>query len=91
MRIVLGLLVVCVAGHICVSQSSPGGRIADSREDSPSELGQHGQEALANGRLEEAEKDFRRVLELDPKDGRAYANLGVVYMGRTGSLSLTIS
>src|SRR5437588_3384410 len=43
---------------------------------------QQGQEALAQGRLEEAERDFRRVLEVDPKAGGAYANLGVVYMRR---------
>jgi len=34
------------------------------------------------GRLDEAERDFRQVLALDPQSGGAYANLGVVYMRR---------
>jgi tetratricopeptide (TPR) repeat protein len=48
----------------------------------PAQLFQHGQDALAQGRLDEAEKDFRKVLEIDPQAGSAYANLGVVYMRR---------
>ncbi|HEV2400969.1 MAG TPA: tetratricopeptide repeat protein [Candidatus Sulfotelmatobacter sp.] len=41
-----------------------------------------GQAALNGGKLDEAERDFRQVLELDPQAGPAYANLGVVYMRR---------
>ena len=33
-------------------------------------------------RLDEAERDFRRVIAVNPKLGAAYANLGVVYMRR---------
>ncbi|HLW84017.1 MAG TPA: tetratricopeptide repeat protein [Candidatus Sulfotelmatobacter sp.] len=43
---------------------------------------QHGQEALNHGRLDEAERDFRQILALDPQAGGAFANLGVVYMRR---------
>jgi tetratricopeptide (TPR) repeat protein len=43
---------------------------------------QHGQDALSHGRLDEAERDFRQILALDPQAGGAYANLGVVYMRR---------
>jgi tetratricopeptide (TPR) repeat protein len=43
---------------------------------------QHGQEALNQGRLDEAERDFRQVLTLDSQSGSASANLGVVYMRR---------
>jgi tetratricopeptide (TPR) repeat protein len=50
-------------------------------EDIPG-LFQRGQEALNHQQLEEAERDFRAVLALDPKSGGAYANLGVVYMRR---------
>ncbi len=49
---------------------------------SPAEVFQHGQEALKNGNLDQAEKDFRQVVQLDPSSGAAYANLGVVYMRR---------
>ncbi len=45
-------------------------------------LFQRGQDALTQGRLDEAERDFSQVLQLDPQAGGAYANLGVVYMRR---------
>jgi tetratricopeptide (TPR) repeat protein len=48
----------------------------------PAQLFRHGQEALNQGKLDQAERDFRRVLALDPQAGGAYANLGVVYMRR---------
>ena len=35
-----------------------------------------------HNRLDEAERDFRRVLTADPQASAAYANLGVVYMRR---------
>ena len=43
---------------------------------------QHGEQALRENRLGDAEGDFRRVLQIDPQAGPAYANLGVVYMRR---------
>lgn len=43
---------------------------------------QDGQDALTHGRLDEAERDFRQVLKLNPQLGGAYANLGVVYIRR---------
>lgn len=48
----------------------------------PAQLFQAGQDALNAGRLDEAERDFRKVLAADPQAGAAYANLGVVYMRR---------
>ena len=48
----------------------------------PADIFHSGQEALKNGNLDEAEQDFRRVLQLDPASGAAYANLGVVHMRR---------
>jgi len=48
----------------------------------PAAVFQRGQEALNQNRLDEAERDFRQVLQADPKAGAAYANLGVVYMRR---------
>ena len=48
----------------------------------PPQFFQRGQDALTRGQLDEAERDFRAVLQLDPQAGAAYANLGVVYMRR---------
>ena len=56
---------------------APSGAPAD-----PAQLFQAGQDALNQGRLDEAERDFRQVLALNPQAGGAYANLGVVYMRR---------
>ncbi len=41
-----------------------------------------GQDALGRGQLDEAERDFRGVLQLDPQVWRGVWNLGVVYMRR---------
>ncbi len=48
----------------------------------PAKLFQVGQKALSQNLLDEAERDFRQVLVLNPQSGGAYANLGVVYMRR---------
>jgi tetratricopeptide (TPR) repeat protein len=48
----------------------------------PAQLFRAGQDALNQGRLDEAERTFRKVLALNPQAGGAYANLGVVYMRR---------
>jgi tetratricopeptide (TPR) repeat protein len=61
-----------------VSQASSG----DAANADPARLFEHGQAALNAGRLSEADHDFRGVLAVDPQQGGAYANLGVVYMRR---------
>jgi tetratricopeptide (TPR) repeat protein len=48
----------------------------------PALLFQRGEDALNQGRLDDAERDFQRVLAANPQLGSAYANLGVVYMRR---------
>jgi tetratricopeptide (TPR) repeat protein len=52
------------------------------RGEDPAAVFQRAQAALDSGHLDEAERDFRRVIALDPEAGAAYANLGVVYMRR---------
>jgi tetratricopeptide (TPR) repeat protein len=74
------------------SQSSPNPTAPSPRNTSPvasspsvcdpAQVFKAGQEALRQGRLDEAEHDFRKVLVLNPEVGGAYANLGVVYMRR---------
>lgn len=59
--------------------------VPQARTHSPSDpatIFQAGQDALNQGRLDEAERDFRQVLILDPQAGPAYANLGVVCIRR---------
>jgi tetratricopeptide (TPR) repeat protein len=53
-----------------------------ARPGDPGKVFQLGEGALTHGQLDEAERDFRQVLQLDPQSGAAYANLGVVYMRR---------
>jgi len=48
----------------------------------PQEVFAAGETALRENRLDEAERDFRQVLALDPNIAGAYANLGVVHMRR---------
>jgi len=58
------------------------GAAVNGKSADPALLFQRGQDALSHGRLDEAERDFRAVLQIDPQSGGAYANLGVVYMRR---------
>ncbi|MCU1300272.1 MAG: tetratricopeptide repeat protein [Candidatus Sulfotelmatobacter sp.] len=73
------------------SQNSPAGTRAGAASGGASSLGTAidpaqvfvaGQTALNQGRLDEAERDFRQVLAANPQLAGAYANLGVVYMRR---------
>jgi len=80
------VLLFALAGAVKggVAQTSSGGapnrRSADSKAVDPAVLFQRGEEALRENRLAAAAGDFRQVLQVDPKAGPAYANLGVVYM-----------
>jgi tetratricopeptide (TPR) repeat protein len=55
---------------------------AGAQSSNPAQVFQRGQDALNHNQLDEAERDFLQVLQLDPQSGAAYANLGVVYMRR---------
>ena len=57
------------------------GRCAVERRRSSADFSR-GQQALQDGKLDEAEEDLREVLQIDPQSGAAYTNLGVVYMRR---------
>jgi tetratricopeptide (TPR) repeat protein len=75
-------LVAAAITPVGAQSSSPAPAAADHARESPALIFQHGQEALNHGRLDEAERDFREILAVDPQAGGAYANLGVVYMRR---------
>jgi tetratricopeptide (TPR) repeat protein len=78
--IVLLLAATAVYGALPGQQAPPGA--ARSSAADPAKFFARGQLALQNGKLDEAEKAFREVLQIDPQSGAAYTNLGVVYMRR---------
>jgi tetratricopeptide (TPR) repeat protein len=89
--VVVCLLMAGVAAAIPPQTSSPGtaakpqngAPVAPSGAGAdPAQLFQAGQNALNQGQLDQAERDFHQVLALNPQAGGAYANLGVVYMRR---------
>jgi tetratricopeptide (TPR) repeat protein len=79
------LFLLLAAGSQAHAQSaSPGAAnpAAGAHSPDPAQIFQRGQNALDRNQLDEAERDFREVLQLDHKAGAAFANLGVVYMRR---------
>jgi tetratricopeptide (TPR) repeat protein len=78
------LFLLTVASAYAAGQSSSGtggtGAGMNAPPENPAVIFQRGQEALKDGKLDEAERDFRQVLKIDPQSGAAYANLGVVSM-----------
>ena len=63
------------------SQTAPSKTHAASGQDAGA-LFLQGQAALQKGELDAAEEAFQRVLDVDPRAGGAYANLGVIAMRR---------
>jgi len=77
------LLPAQVASPVSTAKPGNGAPVAPSVSTSDlARIFQAGQDALNQGHLDEAERDFRQVLAVDPQLGGAYANLGVVYMRR---------
>ena len=70
------------AGKGLTSASTASSSASSRQTADAAQLFQSGQEALKQNRLDEAERDFRQVLAMNPQVGGAYANLGVVYMRR---------
>jgi tetratricopeptide (TPR) repeat protein len=65
-----------------VPQKTPTTTTATSQERNPQKLFEAGEAALHEGKLDEAEREFRQVLAIDPAVAGAYANLGVIHMRR---------
>ena len=83
--ILLTALATCLSASQTATASPGKVRTGSGNEASaadPATFFRRGQEALHQGRLNEAEHEFRQVLQLDPQSGAAYANLGVVDMRR---------
>ena len=89
---VVGCLLLAGVAAAMPAQTSSPGKATQRRNGAPvassggatdpAQLFEAGQDALNQGRLDEAERDFRQVLAANPRAGGAYANLGVVYMRR---------
>jgi tetratricopeptide (TPR) repeat protein len=90
-RVVLGLLLAFAAPSLSprigavqappdTRKTAPTGHSKGS--DDAAHIFEAGQRALQVNHLDEAERDFRQVLVVNPQVGGAYANLGVVYMRR---------
>ncbi len=69
------LLIAALGGRFAIAQSAPS--TAD-----PQRLFAQGEAALKSGKLDEAERDFRAVVALQPGVAGAYANLAVIAMRR---------
>lgn len=81
MLLLLAATLICAAMQGQQTSSQPEAPMR-SRDADPAQIFARGQLALQNGKLDEAEEAFRVVLQVDPKSGAAYTNLGVVYMRR---------
>ena len=81
---VLILLWGSVAARIGAQSATPAkpGAIAGKVRDDPQKLFAAGEAELHAGKLDDAERDFRQVLAIDPGVAGAYANLGVIHMRR---------
>src|SRR5690242_1759173 len=85
-RLIFIIMMLSGAGTSLLGQQTPGTNTGTAAGKgaigNPAQIFQRGQSALDRGNLDQAERDFRQVLEIDPQAGAAYANLGVVYMRR---------
>jgi len=89
---VIALVIICACAELCAPGKVWGQQAVDPHGATPAvtaaslaeakESFARGQRALAAGDLDTAEKEFRKVLAIDPRSGAAYANLGVVSMRR---------
>jgi tetratricopeptide (TPR) repeat protein len=80
--VVLSLLFL--ASGVSAQSTAPakaGAGAAQAARD-PQKLFEAGEAALHAGKLDEAERDFRQVLAINPGVAGAYANLGVIHMRR---------
>src|ERR1700683_1212846 len=89
MRFVWGFSIIVFLANPVAAKAAWGAAFDSTQDaintnaaDDPAGIFQAGQNALDHGRLDKAERDFKKVLAIDPRQGGAYANLGVVYMRR---------
>jgi len=81
-RLIFIIMILSGAGMSLPAAQQASGAVGKAASRDPAQIFQRGQDALGRGNLDDAERDFRQVLEIDSQAGAAYANLGVVYMRR---------
>lgn len=80
--VLLVLLVLCGGIGAQSAARTKAGAAPTQAGGDPHKLFQAGEAALHAGKLDEAERDFRQVLAINPGVAGAYANLGVIHMRR---------
>jgi tetratricopeptide (TPR) repeat protein len=77
---VLRIKAVVLHGLVMLVLSSSSSLAAQgSQEETLQQYSQAGQQALAAGNYDEAESDFKKLLQIDPEIAEIHATLGVVY------------
>jgi tetratricopeptide (TPR) repeat protein len=77
---VLRIKAVVLLGLVMLVLSSVSSLAAQgSQDETLQQYSQAGQQALAAGHYDEAESDFKKLLEIDPNIAEIHATLGVVY------------
>jgi tetratricopeptide (TPR) repeat protein len=81
-RAVVVSLVLFMAFLFTSSLFTASGMDAQNTTRDPQKLFEAGEAALRAGKLNDAEREFRQVVAINPGVAGAYANLGVIYMRR---------
>ena len=81
-RAVAVSIVLSMAFLFASSLFTASGMDAQNTTHDPQKLFEAGEAALRAGRLNDAEREFRQVVAINPGVAGAYANLGVIYMRR---------
>ncbi len=82
-KLAIGIAVILLSSTLEVrAQRSAPVKAAPVRATDPQKLFTAGEAALRENKLDEAKRDFRAVLAVDPGVAGAYANLGVIHMRR---------
>jgi tetratricopeptide (TPR) repeat protein len=76
---VLTIKAVALHGLVMLVLSSASGMAQGSQDETLQQYSQAGQQALAAGHYDEAESDFKKLLQIDPNIAEMHATLGVVY------------
>ena len=88
-RMILRTRAAAVYGVVVLLLSSISTAVAqDTQEETLQQYSQAGQQALAAGRYDEAESDFKKLVPIDPNIAEIHATLGLVTFRRKSSTRL---
>jgi tetratricopeptide (TPR) repeat protein len=78
-RMILRTSAVALHGLVMLVLSSASSVAQGSQDETLQQYSQAGQQALTAGHYDEAESDFKKLLQIDPNIAEMHATLGVVY------------